>query len=581
MLTYYIDDIKIILDQMRQSGQITYGIRPKEKEDNMKKRFLVLVLAAAMALSACGGEQPQKPAEGNQEGNPKEEQQPPAETEDQGQADTDEKEPASGEPVYGGVLKVGSYLSPSVLGYTPECGSNTNIQYLRLNFNSLCNYDETGALCEDLATEWSSDYESKTLTFKLREGVTFSDGTPFNAEAVKWNIEQYVEAKRSETAEVESIETPDESTVVIHLSSWNSSALNSIGYMVYYMSPTAVQENGVEWARENPVGTGPFVLKEWEKGVCISYEKNENYFEEGRPYLDGIDMQIIEDSTTLLNAFKNREIDILAHCDYTRVNMELDSMGFTKLSNLTGIGCEGTGLICSSAAENSPWADAKVRQAMCYAVDVDTLVEGIGFGYQQKINQWAVEGASTWSPNVKGYAYDPEKAKALLAEAGYGDGFDTVLYTERSDGYAVSISEYLDAVGIRAAVEQIDDNKLSDMMVNGWDGLMFHYFTITPDLSLYMSRHLLADGAYYAPAILHPQDCLDILEQIKTAKDEETKQQLSWSLQEKVYDEYALFGLPLYTEPLATFVYENVHDCQWGFYHASAWEPADTWMDAK
>ena len=202
------------------------------------------------------------------------------------------------------------------------------------------------------------------MTINIAENTIYETNTVSLPLYLLWNIEQYKAAQRTEVAEVESIETPDDYTVIIHLSTWNSSALDAIGYMVYYMSPTAVEANGVEWARENPVGTGPFVLKEWNKGVCISYEKNENYFEEGKPYLDGVDMYIMGDSTTLLNAFKNNEVDVLAHCDYTRVNMELDSLGYTKESNLTGIGCEGTGLICSSADETSPWADVRVRKVL-------------------------------------------------------------------------------------------------------------------------------------------------------------------------------------------------------------------------
>lgn len=105
----------------------------------MKKRnlFVTLLLVMAMLLSACGSKAP---------------------------APKPDAPASTGEPVYGGVLRVASYLSPSVLGYTPECGSNTNIQYLRLNFNSLCNYDEKGALCPDLATEWSSDYDIMILS---------------------------------------------------------------------------------------------------------------------------------------------------------------------------------------------------------------------------------------------------------------------------------------------------------------------------------------------------------------------------------------------------------------------------------
>lgn len=144
---------------------------------------------------------------------------------------------------------------------------------MRTAYDSLLFYDEDGKLAPCLAESWESDAEELTLTFKLYEGVKFSDDTDFNAEAVKWNIEQYQAAGRTEAANVDSIECPDEKTVVIKLKEWNSASLESIGFFIYYMSPTAVENNGVEWARINSSGTGPFVLKSFEQGVSIKYEK--------------------------------------------------------------------------------------------------------------------------------------------------------------------------------------------------------------------------------------------------------------------------------------------------------------------
>ena len=189
-------------------------------------------------------------------------------------SDAQASETSSGEPKSGGVVKIGTGQSPTVIGYTPEITNNSFLQFLRTAFNSLCFYDEEGNLAPELAESWETDADAATITFHLRSGVKFSDGTDFNAEAVKWNLEQYQEAGRTEVSDIASIECPDENTVVITLEAWRSSALESIGFFVYYMSPTAFEENcGVEWARFNAVGTGPFVLTSLSRALVLNMRK--------------------------------------------------------------------------------------------------------------------------------------------------------------------------------------------------------------------------------------------------------------------------------------------------------------------
>lgn len=486
----------------------------------------------------------------------------------------------TGEIKTGGTLKIVTGQTPSIVGYTPEITTNSHIQFLRTAYDSLLFYDEDGKLAPCLAESWESDAEELTLTFKLYEGVKFSDDTDFNAEAVKWNIEQYQAAGRTEAANVDSIECPDEKTVVIKLKEWNSASLESIGFFIYYMSPTAVENNGVEWARINSSGTGPFVLKSFEQGVSIKYEKNPLYRVAGQPYLDGIDFTIISDAATIENTLVSGEADMISYTPIDTIK-NLDPTGeYVLETNSNGVGVEMTGIIPSSAQEGNPFADVKVRQAFCYAVDVDTITAALGYGYYTVTNQWAAPNAVTYNKEVAGYPYNPEKAKELLAEAGYGDGFDTTFWSPAgSSNWATAICDNLNAVGIRAKVELIDGAKNGELMTGGWDGIMFHNASVGPDLGLFMGRHLDVAGSYYASGIQHPEDCIQLLNDIRIAPDEDTKVAKELELQKKIYDEYALFGKPLYITLIAGLKYPYVQGDNFAKNHAATWTPATCWLD--
>ena len=180
----------------------------------MKKRWISMLLCAAtlLSLAACGS------SDSNTQDTPD---------------DTQSTEQAAGEPQYGGTLRVAVSAPCATPGYTPEMTNNAYLTYLSIAYESLTYYDEEGNIIPRLAESWETDPAEPSITWHLREGVQFADGTPFNAEAVKVNIEEYQKSNRNETADIVSCEVIDDYTIKMILTEWNSSAVEMIGFFVY------------------------------------------------------------------------------------------------------------------------------------------------------------------------------------------------------------------------------------------------------------------------------------------------------------------------------------------------------------
>ena len=483
----------------------------------------------------------------------------------------------------GGTLTIGTTQNPTVIGYVPEMTANSLMHFTRFAYESLLYYDNDGNIIGQLASDWEENPDDPSITFTLQQGVKFSDGEDFNADAVKWNIDLYKEKGRSETNNIDSVKVIDDYTVKLNLVEWQNSTLEQVGFFIFYMSPNAVETNGEDWVRQNSCGTGPFIVSSFEQGVSVSYTKNPNYRVEGEPYLDGIDFKIFSDATTLENAFRAGEIDVITYgndCDLMNNLSTYNDISYDINSN--GLGAESVGIIPSSANESDPFYKAEVRQAFCYAVDWDNVVSSLSYGIYQRTNQWAVPGSETYNDDVQGYSYDPDKAKQLLTDAGYPDGFETTLYTT-SSGFlytaAQAAAAQLEEVGIHANIEIVDATKGNDLMTNGWTGIYWHFASIGPDLGLYMGRHLDPNGAYYAKGIQHPQDALDLLSEIRTATDHDVKVEKELEMQKLIYDDYALFGEPLYVNAAKHIRYNYVKGGEFAQADAISWSPATCWLD--
>ena len=486
-------------------------------------------------------------------------------------------------PVSGGTLRL-AYANPiSTPGYTPRATGNALLYYLTLAYENLLTYDKDGSLVPKLATEWSVDNDEPSITWTLREGVTFADGTAFNADAVKRNIEEYQTNSRTEVSNISECVVIDDTHIKMIMTEANSSTLEAVGFFVFYMSPKALDD--VTSLDTATCGTGPFQLSEFENNAYATYKKNENYWQEGLPYLDGVEITVVTEASTASTAFRAGEYDMVeVNAATPTVKQELDNDGiYITENNTNGMGVGTLGVIPNSAMD-SPWADVKVRRALCYAIDCDALNTAFLLGTATLTDEWAVPGAITYNDDLTHFSYNPDRAKELLSEAGYADGFDTQIVTVStiSDMFT-SIANMLNEVGIRCEINQVDGATQNQMYMDGtWEGLMPHWTTVSPDLGLYMGRHLDVNGAYYAKGIQHPDKEMQLLAEIRSAMDSTEKVKLEKELQAAIYDAESgscLFGRPLYVTSGTMYKYDYVIDDKAKESFASAWDLSACWLD--
>jgi peptide/nickel transport system substrate-binding protein len=346
----------------------------------------------------------------------------------------------------------------------------------------LVDFTQAGVYEPHLAESWKIDYDAKTITFKLREDVRFHDGSPFNAEALIWNMNTWFDDSRgNEELRQGTFKALDEFTVEIPFVNWQNVLFETFASHSY--SPISMEsalKNGMEYAEQNPVGTGPFKLKTWNKGTSVIFERNDDYWMEGKPYLDGVEYYNLTDvlvqNAALISTDAAERIDFYACTNaeqaWTLMNQNIDH----DWSYLRG---SGTFALCpdSVTEENNPFFDIRVRTAVSLALDRESLCEAKGFGIWKPALQLV-------SPNFSGHLeadnpylaqadYDPAKAKALLAEAGYPDGFKTPLFSSAQyTDQMVAISDMLKQIGIVAELDFPEPAKVNDLAYHGWEGLL-------------------------------------------------------------------------------------------------------------
>jgi ABC-type transport system substrate-binding protein len=220
---------------------------------------------------------------------------------------TDAPPPANA--VRGGTLRAIWPYFVKNLGYPPEMAPSDSIMVLPV-VERLVDWDEKGNLIPWLARSWEGDPVAKTVTYHLRKGVKFHDGTPFNAEAARWTLQFQKDTGRLTDGElVKSIEVVDENTVRITCTEYTSQSILDYGWANFF-SPTAFQKNGgKEWARFNAVGTGPFKQAEFKRDTLVRYVKNENYWRKGYPLLDAIEIRWIPDPVTAMMMIEKKDAD--------------------------------------------------------------------------------------------------------------------------------------------------------------------------------------------------------------------------------------------------------------------------------
>jgi peptide/nickel transport system substrate-binding protein len=315
-----------------------------------------------------------------------------------------------------------------------------------------------------LATDWETAADLSSITLTLRQGVKFHDGTDFDAEAVKYCLDKNMEAKIVGTNTWSSIDAIDDYTVKINLSTWQNGILAGLaGAAGEIVSPTAVGKNGEDWAGQNPVGTGPFVFDHFSHDQELVYTRFDGYWQEGLPYLDEIDYLFINDPMAQEAAYKAGQVDTL-EANNAKILSDLVAAGGDLIFNADG----AITAYPDMANADSPLSNLLVRQACDYAIDREAIAKAQGFGIFPAAYQLPRAGTPGYDSSLK-REYDPAKARELLEQADYTDGFDLTIYAETPfKDLGLAVKGYFDDIGIRCAFEEMTAAGYADHVVTGW-----------------------------------------------------------------------------------------------------------------
>ncbi len=370
------------------------------------------------------------------------------------------QEEAAGEPVRGGVLKAAFSADPA--GFDPARGpSGMSHVVIEQVYSTLMGLDPDANPYPDLAESYEVSEDGLEYVFHLRPGVTFHNGDPVTAEDVVYTFERltapdsgYSYASQVET--IASVEAVDELTVRFTLSKPTGPFLIYMAFPGSSIVPKKLLESGHD-LNAHPIGSGPFRFVEYQPRTIIRFERNPDYYEEGKPYFDAMEYHLIPDVTALTNAV------VAGSVNFSNEIPPKDWAMVSATPGLVGQTLEGSRYYWLLPNNTRPPMDnPKVRQAIAHAIDRQAIVAGTFFGQAVPLLggvipewNWAHPGIAYFSPTA-----NPERARELLAEAGYPDGFETTITVASSFPAMVSMAPILQAnlaaVGIRATIATME-----------------------------------------------------------------------------------------------------------------------------
>ncbi|MBX5436545.1 MAG: ABC transporter substrate-binding protein [Alicyclobacillaceae bacterium] len=484
-------------------------------------------------------------------------------------------------PQRGGTLRMIMEDHTDNIGF-PALSPQLDYYYSSPALETLGRYNAKGIMEPFLAKGWKVDPKAKTITFYLRKGVKFQDGTDFDAEALKWNIQQFQNAHRPEVDGIKSMQVVDKYTLKLNLVKFDNQLLESICWFVQIISPTAVKKHGIDWAKTHPVGTGPFTFVAWNPDVSIIYKRNPNYWQKGKPYLDEIDLDLIYDANTAYNTFISGGADVLTRAS-TANTKQLEASGQYKFNTTRKIafGAAGYGFMFPSANPKDPLSNLKVREAVEYAINKNAIIKSVLHGYGEATNQWYTPRSPFYNPAVKGFPYNPAKAKQLLKEAGYPNGFQTQIWTDAADQDMVTaVQNYLAQVGIKVKINVVDIAKLIAITSSSapkWTGMTVYIWPTFPNAPVLIDRNFSPHAAYFAQNILHPPILQQLIAKARSAPDHQTEVKYVQQIQKVLFQDYALV-LPMYITAGDVFMKKNVQNLGMFTTNGFDWNPESVWL---
>jgi peptide/nickel transport system substrate-binding protein len=390
-----------------------------------------------------------------------------------------------------------------------------------------------------LAESVETSADGKKITFKLLKGVKFQDGTDFNAAAVKFNLELVLKNNCNASGilkKVASYNIVDDYTLEVNLTEYDARFLQTLAQtgIAQIASPTALQKS--EDHASHIVGTGPFKFDSWQVEQYVKMVKWDGYRTKGRPYLDAIEIRNSSDTTVSLMSMKAGEVNMVEDidpADYISLQKEGYSAAIAPIGFVFSF-------VPDSANPDSPFKDPRVRQALEYAIDKDAMAKGLGKGTQFPAYQCAVEppmGQDAWYlPEVAPRKFDIAKAKALLTDAGYPNGFDCALTTDvraRQDTI-VALQTYFKGIGINTTLDMADVGRASTFPKDGWKGILVGGFPNFSSFTQWVTA--FNDPTFVYPSALKPEGWKEAWDAVVKETDYDKRMTLMRDILKKNYE---------------------------------------------
>jgi len=500
---------------------------------------------------------------------------------------------AQPKPQYGGILRVIGTMSPQMLSYVPMMGPQDRTAIFpgaEALVDTTRERQTAGGIEPVLAEKVVVDPKKLTITFQIRKDIKFHDGSELDAEVVRWNIQQVIDAKALPyVSYFKGMKVVDKYTLVIELNEYSNQLVPCWGWWSAMYSKAAWEKasggdlaKGKEWARTNFVGTGPFMLKEYKRDVHMIWTKNPNYWRKGRPYLDGFETRFIPDAVTASAIMQAKEADIWGPPGQAPAKDQADLVkkGFKRQSAWPAL---ANAIWINTAHPKSKWQDKRLREALEYAIDKEAMTKALGFGLWKPLKSLPAEGEWGYDPNYNPRPYNPAKAKELLAEAGYPNGLKAkllVFFTPDARDAGTAIMQYLNAAGFQIELDVADPGRFFGTINNtppGPDQDLHLWITgkDTNYLMTYMrwfSTEPFTDLSYLG----HTPEQAAMDKEAQKLTDIKDQEAITKKLMRYLMDNALL--IPLYDPPAAAIMQPWVHSTEYeqGFVR---WQTEEVWME--
>jgi len=373
-------------------------------------------------------------------------------------------------PVSGGSLTIAQGVEPP--GLDPTTATSAAIPRVVYSnvLEGLVKIDRNGKIVPALAKGYKISKDGKEYTFVLKKGVKFHDGKPFDAEDVKFTFDRLMDPKAGIAhpeyyKDIDAVQVVDSHTIKVKLKNVNSMFLFNLARG----DSIIVNKQAVDKLKSEPVGTGPFKFVEWVRGDHVTLVRFEGYYKKDLPYLDKVTYKFIGDPSAQIASLKAGDIDVIGY-DVSPENAALlEKDPKFKVMN----GYTTTKAIMSTNNSKKPFDDVRVRRAMAHAIDRSALIKGAMSGYGVPIGTHMDPGNPYYVDLTSVYPYSPEKAKQLLKEAGYPNGFEAVIKLPERYAYAKRcgeiIADMFSQVGIKLKIELMEWGQWLDRVFKNAD----------------------------------------------------------------------------------------------------------------